>query len=225
MWINLTVQGGPCRCSGSPRNSRRLRRRSRSPARPGSALPSCGPTPTPCSATPRSPGSPGPTCSPTPSTFPTGWKEAVAFVETLNARTLEKHLKVKYVLPSEAQWEYSCRGGHLSKQFKEMARLPFFFKSPSPSLGLGEANLQRGDGSRWRCEEGQLSCSHQHGQQARRRERAGPLRHARQRVGVVFRLVRPDRLLRDTRGAERPDRPKDAIKLWHVPRISRGELE
>jgi formylglycine-generating enzyme required for sulfatase activity len=44
------------------------------------------------------------------------WDEAVEFCRRLSARTTEKNSGRKYRLPTEAEWEYSCRGGAPSYQ-------------------------------------------------------------------------------------------------------------
>jgi formylglycine-generating enzyme required for sulfatase activity len=44
------------------------------------------------------------------------WHEAVEFCERLSAREAEKRAGRKYRLPTEAEWEYCCRGGASSYQ-------------------------------------------------------------------------------------------------------------
>ena len=59
------------------------------------------------------------------------WEDAVEFCRKLTARPEEKAAGRAYRLPSEAEWEYACRGGANSSS-------PFFFGS---SLSSAQANF------------------------------------------------------------------------------------
>jgi formylglycine-generating enzyme required for sulfatase activity len=61
------------------------------------------------------------------------WADAVLFCERLSARPGERAADLKYRLPTEAEWEYACRGG--------VAAAPFHFGN---SLASTQANF---DGS------------------------------------------------------------------------------
>ncbi|MCI0460597.1 MAG: SUMF1/EgtB/PvdO family nonheme iron enzyme, partial [Gemmataceae bacterium] len=63
------------------------------------------------------------------------WDAAVAFCRRLSALPAEKEAGRAYHLPTEAEWEYACRGGPVS------SRAPFHFLKPAKLLYLDEANI------------------------------------------------------------------------------------
>jgi serine/threonine protein kinase len=68
------------------------------------------------------------------------WNDAQDFIKLVNEKT--KEAGWMYRLPTEAEWEYACRGGPLSNRL--LSAFDFYFEKPTNSLLPEQANIMPG---------------------------------------------------------------------------------
>ena len=148
------------------------------------------------------------------------WDDAQEFIKKLNEK--ERGRGYLYRLPTEAEWEYACRGGATSE---EECSYHFYFDKPTNDLSSEQANFN-GNYPVRQGAEGEVPGAADAGRRVPA-EQAGAVRHAWQRVAMVRRRSSPrgsDRVIRGGGWDDGGSNCQAAFRDGDAPTIRNNDL-